>query len=88
MDREAAVIRSEMNQTLADLEHKLTRLEARMREMTPRRYAQRVLPEYWLDRAIGGLLTLIGARMVWRQIGLGPTRRAHIRAGAESYARW
>ncbi len=36
MDREAAVIRSEMSQTRADLDRKLSQLETRAKEMTPR----------------------------------------------------
>ena len=36
MDREAAVIRSEMSQTRAGLDRKLSQLEARARDMTPR----------------------------------------------------
>lgn len=87
MDREAAVIRSEMSQTRADLDHKLTRLEARFREMTPRRYAQRILPEYWLDRSIGAVLTLAGLRMAWRQRALR-NRRARVREAMASYGCW
>ena len=44
MDREAAVIRSEMNSTRADLDRKLELLQSRAREMTPRNYVRRHLP--------------------------------------------
>ena len=37
MDREAAVIRSEMSQTRQALDQKLTRLEARAHELSPKR---------------------------------------------------
>ncbi len=66
MDREAAVIRSEMSQTRADLDWKPTQLRQKAREITPRQYAQRFLPPYLLDRTIGAVLTLIGVRMVLR----------------------
>ena len=65
MDREAAVIRSEMNQTRADLDRKLTAPEARAHEMTPRRYLRNHMPEYFWDRAIGSVLALVGAKMAW-----------------------
>ena len=45
MVREADLIRSEIDQTRSDLDSKLMRLEARAREMTPRRYAQRFVRE-------------------------------------------
>jgi hypothetical protein len=67
MDREAAVIRSEISQTRADLDDKLARLQARAREMTPRRYAQRIMPKYFLDQVIGAVLVIAGSRMAWRR---------------------
>ncbi len=39
MDSEAAVIRAEMSRTRADLDRKLTELQARARDMTPRKPA-------------------------------------------------
>jgi hypothetical protein len=66
MDREAAVIRSEMSQTRADLDHKLSLLEARARDLTPRRYVERHMPEYFSERAIGGALLTLGSWMAWR----------------------
>lgn len=68
MDREAAVIRSEMSQTRAELDRKITELEARAHELTPRAVAKRYLPENALDYAIGGILTLVGTRMAWRRL--------------------
>lgn len=67
MDREAALICSEMSHTRVELERKLTRLEARSDELSPRQYVKRFIPEYWLDRSIGAVLTLFGARMAWKQ---------------------
>lgn len=88
MDREAAVIRSEMIQTRADLDRKLTRLGARARELSPRRVARRYMPDYALDRAIGAVLTFIGTRMAWRQYRARHDRRAQVRAAMASYGRW
>lgn len=73
MDRTPALIRSEMNEARARLDEKLTRLETRARTFTPRRMSQRYLPEYFLDRVIGGVLVLAGLALVWAQ---RPSRRA------------
>ena len=67
MDREAAVIRSEMSQTRAELDRKLSQLEARARAMTPRSYIQRHVPAYFTERAIGSVLLAIGGWMAWRR---------------------
>lgn len=68
MVSEAAVIRAEMNQTRGELDRKITELEVRARDFTPRAVAKRYLPENALDYAIGGILTLVGTRMAWRQL--------------------
>jgi hypothetical protein len=86
MDREAAVIRAEMSHTRAELDRKLTLLEARARELTPGRLSQRYMPAYAMDRALGGILTLIGMRMAWSRWRNGG-RRARVRAALESYGR-
>ena len=70
MDSEAAVIRSEMSRTRAELDRKLTLLEERAYDLTPRRVWERHKPDFFLDRAIGGVLTLIGLKMA-----LGNVRR-------------
>lgn len=89
MDSEAAVIRSEMSQTRAELDRKITRLESRARQMTPRRMAQRHLPEFFLDRVIGGALTLMGVRMAWHHYrNERRARRYQVRTASASYARW
>ena len=88
MDSEAAVIRAEMSQTRAELDRKIGLLEARARELTPRRLTQRYMPEYALDRAIGAGLTLLGAGMAWRHWRNGNGNRAKVRAALESYGRW
>ena len=66
MAREADLIRSEIDQTRTDLDRKLMRLEARAREMTPRRYAHRFVRERGFERLVGSTLMLAGALMAWR----------------------
>jgi hypothetical protein len=65
MDREAAVIRAEMSRTRAELDQKLLRLHDKVSDLTPRRLSERYLPEYFVDRVAGGLLTLVGLKMAW-----------------------
>ena len=65
MDSEAAVIRSEMSQTKAELDYKISQLQRKTRAMTPRAVARRFMPERALDYAIGSVLTVVGARMAW-----------------------
>ena len=88
MDREAAVIRSEMNQTRAELDQKLVRLEERARNLRPATLARRYMPDYALDRAIGTALTFLGTRMVWRGLRERAGRRRRMRAAMASYGRW
>jgi hypothetical protein len=65
MDSEAAVIRSEMSQTKAELDYKISQLQRKTHAMTPRAVARRFMPERALDYAIGSVLTVVGARMSW-----------------------
>jgi hypothetical protein len=88
MDSKAAVIKSEMMRTRADLDRKLDELQTRARELTPRRYAARHLPENALDRAIGGILTLVGLRMAWKQFRSRPRRREQMRTAMATYDSW
>lgn len=88
MDREAAVIRSEMSQTRADLDRKLELLQRRARDLTPRRYVERHMPDYAAERAAGALLTIAGLFMAWRMYQGRVRRRAQVRAAMESYGRW
>ena len=60
-----AVIRSEMSQTKAELDYKISQLQRKTHAMTPRAVARRFMPERALDYAIGGVLTVVGARMAW-----------------------
>jgi hypothetical protein len=54
-----------MSRTREQLDQKLSLLQEKVNDMTPSRVAQRYLPEYFADRALGGVLTLIGLRMAW-----------------------
>jgi hypothetical protein len=44
-------------------------------------------PTIAIDRAIGGVLTMIGLAMAWRMYQ-GRARRKRVRAAKESYGRW
>ena len=88
MDREAAVIRSEMSQTRADLDRKLSALEARAHEMSPRQIVRNHVPEYFWERAIGSVLTLVGAKIAWGMYRNRSRRRQQVRTAAVAYGRW
>jgi len=89
MDSEAAVIKSEMMRTRANLDRKIDALESRARHLTPRRYALRHLPENALDRAIGGVLTLVGLSMAWKQLrNRNGRRQQQLRAQLTAYGCW
>jgi hypothetical protein len=57
-----------MSQTRAALDEKLSLLEARAHELSPKAYARRHLPEYWQEQVIGSTLTLIGVVMLWARL--------------------
>jgi hypothetical protein len=88
MDREAAVLRAEMSQTRAELDHKLSLLQARVSEMTPQKLTQRYMPDYFVDRVVGGVLTLIGMRMAWSQYKWRQNRRERLRGRLSAHASW
>lgn len=87
MDREAAVIRAEMNQTRAQLDRKIGLLEARARSYTPRQLSERYLPDFLVERVVGSVLTLVGIKMAWGMWRAHRNRRARVRAAVESYGR-
>jgi len=88
MDREAAVLRAEMSQTRAELDHKLSLLQARVSEITPQRLTQRYMPEYFVDRVIGGILAVIGLKMAWSQYTWHRHHRDRVRARMIAYGSW
>ena len=83
MDSEAAVIRSEMSQTRAELDYKISQLQRKAHDMTPRSVMSRHMPERALDYAIGGVLALVGARMAWGQFRSRRNRGERLVAGPE-----
>jgi hypothetical protein len=89
MAGEAAAIRTEMSHTRASLDRKIAELEVRAKELTPRAYAERHLPEYLMERVIGGVLTLVGLRMAWSLFHKRHDRRRRdVRTAMASYGRW
>ncbi len=65
MDREAAVLRAEMSRTRAELDQKLTKLQDKFTDLTPRRLTERYVPEYFAERVFGTVLTIAGLKMAW-----------------------
>ena len=88
MDRETAVIRAEMSQTRAELDRKISLLETRAKTLTPRQLTRRYVPEFFVDRVIGGILTLVGLRMAWRMSRRNTRRRAQVKTALATYGRW
>ena len=80
MDREAAVLRAEMSRTRAELDEKLTALQAKVSDLTPRRLTERYMPEYFFDRVVGGILTVVGLKMAWSMYRHRADRRERMRA--------
>jgi hypothetical protein len=83
MDSEAAVIRTEMSQTRAELDYKISQLQRKAHDLTPRSVASRYMPERALDYAIGGVLTLVGAKMAWGRYRARRTRRDRLVASLQ-----
>ena len=78
MDSEAAVIRSEMSQTKAELDYKISQLQRKVHDVTPRSVVSRVMPERALDYALGGVLAFLGARMAWGRLRARRHRRERL----------
>ena len=87
MDREAAVLRAEMSRTREELDQKLSMLQAKVSDLTPRRLTQRYMPEYFLDRVVGGILTVVGLKMAWAQYR-GFRHRRKLQGELSGYGRW
>jgi hypothetical protein len=78
MDSEAAVIRSEMTQTKAELYYKISQLHRKTKDLNARNVVRRYMPERTLDYAIGGVLTLIGAKMALGRMKARRNRRERL----------
>ena len=83
MDSETAVIRSEISQTKAELDYKISQLQRKAHDLTPRSVVSRYMPERTLDYAIGGVLTLVGAKMAWGRYRADRTRRERLVASLQ-----
>jgi len=83
MDSEAAVIRSEMSQTRAELDYKISQLQRKAHDLTPRSVVSSYMPERALDYAIGGVLTLVGAKMAWGRYRARRSRRERLIASLQ-----
>ena len=88
MDREAAVLRAEMSRTRAELDEKLTLLQERVSDLTPQRLSERYMPDYFVDRVIGGILTVVGLKMAWSQYRDNRHHRERVRTELATYGRW
>ena len=88
MDSEAAVIRAEMTQTKAELDYKISQLQRKAKNMTPRSVVSRFMPERAIDYALGGVLTLVGARMAWGRYRSQRHRRERLRASLQANSCW
>lgn len=87
MDREAAVLRAEMSRTRAELDQKLTMLQAKVGELRPRRVSQRYMSAETVERVMGGVLTLVGLKMAWSHYR-SSSRRHRLRAELAANGRW
>jgi hypothetical protein len=88
MDSEAAVIRAEITQTKAELDYKISQLQRKTKDMTPRSVVSRMMPERTLDYALGGLLTFVGARLALGRYRAMRNRRERVRADLDASSSW
>jgi len=77
-----------MSRTRAELDQKLSMLQEKVDDLTPRRLAQRYLPDYFGDRLMGGVLTLVGLKMAWARYRELKHRRARTPHDLADYGRW
>jgi hypothetical protein len=77
-----------MSQTRAELDRKITQLEARAKELTPRRLTERYVGDYVWEKVIGSVLTLVGIKMAWSQYRHRLQRRDRVRGAMAAYGHW
>jgi len=77
-----------MSQTKAELDYKISQLQRKAKDMTPRSVVRRVMPERTLDYALGGVLTLVGAKMAWGRYRAHRNRRERLRASLDTSNSW
>jgi hypothetical protein len=74
-----------MSRTRAELDDKLVRLQSRVSELTPQRLTERYVPDYFVDRVIGGVLTAVGVKMAWSMYRQRHNRRERMRTALASH---
>jgi hypothetical protein len=77
-----------MSRTRAELDQKLSMLQERVSDMSPRRLTQRYVEDYSVDRFVGGMLTLIGLKMAWTRYRELKQRRERLQREFAGYGRW
>jgi len=77
-----------MSQTKAELDYKISQLQRKAKDMTPRSVVSRVMPERALDYALGSLLTVVGARMAWGRYRAQRNRRDRLRTSLQTSSSW
>jgi len=77
-----------MSQTKAELDYKISQLQRKAKDMTPRSVVNRVMPERALDYALGSVLTVVGARMAWGRYCARRNRRERLRASLQASNGW
>jgi len=77
-----------MSQTKAELDYKISQLQRKAKDMTPRSVVRRVMPERTLDYALGGVLTLVGAKLAWGRYRAHRNRRERLRASLDTSHSW
>jgi hypothetical protein len=73
-----------MSQTKAELDYKISQLQRKAKDMTPRSVVSRVMPERTLDYALGSVLTLVGARMSWGRFRAQRNRKERLRESLQA----
>ncbi|HEU5255381.1 MAG TPA: hypothetical protein VFU28_05295 [Vicinamibacterales bacterium] len=77
-----------MSQTKAELDYKISQLQRKAKDMTPRSVVSRVMPERALDYALGSVLTVVGARMAWGRYRARRNRRDRLRTSLQTSSSW
>jgi len=77
-----------MSQTKAELDYKISQLQRKAKDMTPRSVVSRVVPERTLDYVLGSVLTLVGARMAWGRYRAHRNRCGRLRASLHTSNSW
>jgi hypothetical protein len=77
-----------MSRTRAELDRKISLLEARARQLSPGELKRRYLPEYPWETFIGSVLTLVGMKMAWSRYRQVSRRQDRVRSAMAAYGHW